>query len=260
MDPGAGYRGGCAAEAGSVTTAHPLVRRAAMFIALLFAAGCSPTPRTSVMGPSGILPILEASSDLERAVADGDLFVSGSPGRGALSITRHVGIDAIAFRSGRRAFAIGRSVDSLLINTPYVEWTWSDELAVDDKAASVAIAVGLADPATDDDRTDLADAAFGVELPAIDYLVVAARSRDPAGESAPSRSPERPRIGLVGLSGNETGPDEWSRDGIDLENLVRQLWPTADVYRLHVRYVAVIVPANRERQSRALLGELSLHR
>ncbi|MEQ8665924.1 MAG: hypothetical protein RIC16_09375 [Rhodospirillales bacterium] len=210
------------------------------------------------MGPSGVLPILAPSNDLERAVGNREILVAGLPASGALTITRHLGEDAISMRPAARGYAIGRSVDSLLVTTPYVEWTWA-ALTPAEAGLPIIIAAGLADPASDDRREDLAYAAFGIELPSVDYLVAAVWTRDLTAAPGVSLMANEPHVGILQTRRGFSGSTAWYRDGVDLESVVRQLWPDADVYGLHVRFVAVIVPAG-DRNARALLGELSLHK
>lgn len=218
------------------------------------------------MGPSGILSVIDAGDALEDQLAAGQLFLVGSPQAGSMTITRHRGIDAIQLVSRASPYALGREVDSLLINTPFLEWTWAASTFPGDRLGLVFMA-GLAAPTAAGPRDDLANEVFDLEMPPVEYLLVARWRRQDGPPGPAAHDAGQPRVGWMTA---RTGGEDfglWHNDGVDLLSAIRSLWPEADAESLHIRYVAAAILPHEERASgaaaqpsQAMLGTLTLHR
>lgn len=241
-----------------MTRANAGYRGLVSLLGLLLLSGCAQPIQTAPMGPSGVLTILEASADLETQLAAGDIYLSGSPPRTSLGITRHRGETAIRMAAAGRPYAIARNVDSLLLNSPFVEWRWAAQ-RFEQPRLPVFVVVGLSYPHASANPDDLADDILDISLPESDLLLVGYWSRPPTTGHALSYHDADQRVGFVSIRQGDADFGLWHTDGMDVLDATRQLWPGAIVADLHVRFVA-LAAAPSETPDAALISYLSLHR
>lgn len=235
-----------------------LRRMVLLLVVCASVVGCSERRLVSVMGPSGSLRVIDATADLGDQLERGELFLVGSRPDGAFGLTRHREQAAIRITAGDWPFGIAREVDSLLVNTPYLEWSWAAQRFSSDRLP-VLILAGLSRIDEDAAPSDLTDDLIGLEMPPVNYLLVGYWARSAHGVPDVALDPSSPATGLIRVRDGEPDFGQWHRDGMDLLHATRELWPQARPEGLHVRFVAVAVASSAEDDG-ALLSELSLHR
>lgn len=230
----------------------------AVILVALSLSACSQPRVVSVMGPSGSLAVLDARADLNAQIDRGELFIAGHRHKGAFSLTRHRGEPAIRLTAGAHPFAIAREIDSLLLNTPFLEWTWSAPRIVSARLP-ILILAGLARIDDDSGQSDLSEEVTGLELPDIDYLLIGEWTPSDAAPGTAQRHPTVDNVGLITV--RQSGPDFglWHVDGIDLYATASRLWPASNASELHIRFVALAILPSAHDES-ALISQLTLHR
>ncbi len=228
-----------------------LRRQAALFLSALLlhvVAGCAETPHASVPEPESRLTVLGPVSSFSVETLPSDWTSQGRSDIGPhrVEIVRLEGIPALRVQNGKESFVLVRRIDSSLIVTPYLSWSWNMG-SYESGMHPVRLIVGFHGGAPDSRNIGGQVLRWlGTDLPPHDRAMSFAW-----GDSALQRGSltdveqEKPSVPRYVVRGGREHGGTWWLETLDMAQLYNRAWPGDTPSRAKIVFIGIASEAGR---------------
>ncbi len=220
---------------------------------------CTQQLRVTVVGPEGFLEILGPTDRFATNLEDGTWLRLGDMARGRLAVTKTGPAENVFVRAGPKGFSLLRPVDTRLLATPFLAWSWNPETLTDaDHPAAIVVGFMSSPQHLDEDRYGYLDTLPNT-LPVNRLLEIRwAASALKRGHQTISGDPENNTTIYVARGGREnTG--RWWRDGVELSKVYETAWPQDRLRDVRITFVGLKV-AEADFPSALSIADINLFR
>lgn len=228
-----------------------LRRRQAHFLSVLLLsviAGCAETPRIGVPEPESRLTVLGpvASSSVETLPGDWTNRGRSEIDPQQVEVVRRDGIPALRVQNGKESFVLVRRIDSALIVTPYLSWSWNMG-PYESGIHPVRLIVGFHGGAPDSHGIGIQPLRWlGSDLPPHDRAMSFTW-----GDSALQRGsltdvePGKPSVPRYVVRGGREHGGTWWLETLDIAQLYGRAWPGDAMPRAKIVFIGIASEGGR---------------
>ena len=215
---------------------------------LLLVGACAEIPRVTPTPFNSRFPVLGPNPSFSLSTLPGDWAVEGrsdiAPEQ--LDLTQKDGVPALAVTNGKRGFILVRRIDSSLIVTPYLSWSWLLEYQKN-PFHPVRLIIGFHGGAPESRSWGSQPFRWlGSELPPHDRALSLAWGDSALQRGTLSESdPTRRSIARYVVRGGRENVGTWWLETLDLMALYRKAWPDDEFNRSRIVFIGLAAEGGR---------------